>query len=142
MTEDVFIADSSKAFTRVTDLNFGNNNFLWTVVNGSCRDSVVVTIFRRDSLECLPKIQLPTAFSPNFDGSNDYLLIKGLDEYPDNEIIIYNRWGQVVFSQKSYRNDWYGTDNDGYPLADGTYFVILKVNFINRIFNTYIDLRR
>ncbi len=136
------IDDTSRAFTRVIGLNFGNNTFLWTVVNGTCRDSAEVNIFRRDSLECLPKIQLPTAFSPNFDGSNDYLVIKGLEEYPDNEIVVYNRWGQNVYTQKSYRNDWYGTDNEGYPLADGTYFVIVKVNFINKVYNTYIDLRR
>ncbi|MBK9318741.1 MAG: gliding motility-associated C-terminal domain-containing protein [Bacteroidetes bacterium] len=142
LTGDVQIDDTSRAFTRVIGLNFGNNSFLWTVVNGGCRDSAVVNIFRRDSLECLPKIQLPTAFSPNFDGSNDYLVIKGLEEYPDNEIVVYNRWGQNVYTQKSYRNDWYGTDNEGYPLADGTYFVIVKVNFINKVYNTYIDLRR
>lgn len=138
----VSIEDSSKAYTAVSNLNFGDNIFMWTVVNGTCRDSAEVNIFRRDSLDCLPRVQLPTAFSPNFDGSNDYLIIKGLEEYPDNEIMIYNRWGQIVFKQSSYRNDWYGTDNEGYPLADGTYFVILKVKFIDKVFNSYIDLRR
>jgi gliding motility-associated-like protein len=136
------VTDTSKAFTKVTGLSYGPNTFLWTVVNGSCRDSVVVTIIRRDTLDCLPKIELPTAFSPNFDGNNDYLVIKGLEEYPDNEIIIYNRWGQVVFSSDNYRNDWYGLNENGEPLVDGTYFVIVKARYINRIFNSYIDLRR
>jgi gliding motility-associated-like protein len=136
------ITDSLKAFTLVTGLSYGPNTFLWTVVNGTCRDSVVVTITRRDTLDCLPRIQLPTAFSPNFDGNNDYLVIKGLEEYPDNEIVIYNRWGQVVFSQNNYRNDWYGINENGEPLVDGTYFVIVKARYINKIYNSYIDLRR
>ena len=136
------IADSTKAFTAVTGIAYGLNSFLWTVVNGTCRDSVVVNITRRDTLDCLPRVELPTAFSPNFDGSNDYLVIKGLDEYPDNEVLIYNRWGQLVYSTAGYRNDWYGLDRNGYPLADGTYFVIVKVNYINKVYNTYIDLRR
>ena len=142
LTEGVIIADSLKAFTAVSDLSFGNNSFLWTVVNGTCRDSVVVNIFRRDTLDCLPRIELPTAFSPNSDGKNDYLVIKGLEEYPDNEIVIYNRWGQVVYSQNNYRNDWKGLNQDGQDLADGTYFVIVKARYINRVYNSYLDLRR
>ena len=142
LTPGISLEDSSKAFTAVEGLSYGNNSFLWTVVNGTCRDSVVVNIFRKDTLDCLAKIQLPTAFSPNFDGSNDYLIIKGLDDFPDNEIIIYNRWGQVVFSQNNYRNDWYGLDESGYPVSDGTYFVIVKVRFIDKVYNTYIDIRR
>ncbi len=39
LTGDVQIDDTSRAFTRVIGLNFGNNTFLWTVVNGTCRDS-------------------------------------------------------------------------------------------------------
>lgn len=136
------ITDTAKAFTKVTGLSYGPNTFLWTVVNGSCRDSVVVTITRRDTLDCLPRIELPTAFSPNFDGNNDYLVIKGLEEYPDNEIVIYNRWGQVVFTRNNYRNDWYGLNENGEPLVDGTYFLIVKARYINRVYNSYIDLRR
>jgi gliding motility-associated-like protein len=142
LSPGTFITDTSKASTLVTGLSYGLNTFLWTVVNGSCRDSVVVTITKRDTLDCLPRIELPTAFSPNFDGNNDYLIIKGLEEYPDNEIIIYNRWGQVVFSQKSYRNDWIGVNDNGDPLVDGTYFVIVKAKYISRIYNSYLDLRR
>ncbi|MBL7923634.1 MAG: gliding motility-associated C-terminal domain-containing protein, partial [Bacteroidia bacterium] len=142
LSPGLLIADSLKAFTGVTGLSYGNNSFLWTVVNGTCRDSVVVNIFRRDTLDCLPRIEMPTAFSPNFDGSNDYLIIKGLEEYPDNEIMVYNRWGQVVYRQNNYRNDWYGLDEGGYPLADGTYFIIIRARYIDKVYNTYIDLRR
>ena len=142
LSPGTLVSDTSKASTLVTGLSNGLNTFLWTVVNGSCRDSVVVTITKRDTLDCLPRIELPTAFSPNFDGNNDYLVIKGLEEYPDNEIIIYNRWGQVVFTQKSYRNDWIGINDNGEPLVDGTYFVIVKAKYISRIYNSYLDLRR
>jgi gliding motility-associated-like protein len=136
------IEDSTRANTSASDLAFGVNLFLWRVVNGGCRDSAVLTIIRRDSIDCLSKIELPTAFSPNDDGFNDFLLIKGLEEYPDNEIMIFNRWGQVVFRRNSYRNDWRGIGEDGNPVVDGTYFVVLKVGFLNRVFNTYLDLRR
>ncbi|MBK7966567.1 MAG: hypothetical protein IPK10_15700 [Bacteroidetes bacterium] len=48
----------------------------------------------------------------------------------------------MVFSRNNYRNDWYGLNESGEPLVDGTYFVIVKARYINRIFNSYIDLRR
>ena len=43
---------------------------------------------------------------------------------------------QIVFNQNNYRNDWYGLNNNGEPLLDGTYFVIVKARYINRIFNS------
>jgi gliding motility-associated-like protein len=138
----VSLEDSSKAFSIAYGLDYGNNQFIWTVVNGTCRDSALVTIFRKDTLDCLDKIKLPTAFSPNFDGFNDFLVVKGLEDYPDNSIELYNRWGQLVYSKENYINDWYGLDPEGIPLPDGTYFLILKVRFINKVFNTYIDMRR
>lgn len=138
----VTLDDSSKAFSTANGLSYGNNQFIWTVVNGTCRDSALVTIFRKDTLDCLDKIKLPTAFSPNFDGFNDFLVIKGLEDFPDNSIELYNRWGQLVYLKEGYINDWYGLDAEGIPLPDGTYFLIVKVRFINKVFNTYIDMRR
>jgi gliding motility-associated-like protein len=142
LTPGVTLADSAKAFSQAFNLSVGNNVFLWTVVNGTCRDSALVTITRKDTLDCLAKIQMPTAFSPNFDGFNDFLIIKGLEEYPDNQLEVYNRWGQLVYSKDSYLNDWYGLDAEGYPLPDATYFIIVKVRFINKVYNTYLDIRR
>ena len=66
-----------------------------------------------------------SGLSPNFDGINDYLTIEGLHLYPDNELIIFNRWGSEIFKQKRYDGKWAGTF-DGLPLPDGTYFYILK----------------
>jgi len=66
---------------------------------------------------------IPNIFTPNGDGINDYFVIPALANYPDNEINIFNRSGNNVFTSKSYKNDWTGSG-----LSDGTYFYILKVN--------------
>lgn len=77
------------------------------------------------------------ALSPNGDGINDTFLIKGIDQYPDNEVEIYNRWGVKVFGTKSYNendnmfkgySDGRATVNRGEKLPTGTYFYILKYN--------------
>ena len=142
LNPDVSLVDSSKALSIANGLEYGANQFLWTVVNGTCRDSAYVTIFRKDTLDCLSRVQLPNAFSPNFDGFNDFLVIKGLEDFPDNSLEIYNRWGQLVFSKEGYQNDWYGLDGEGVPLPDGTYFMIVKVRFIEKVYNSYLDMRR
>lgn len=62
-------------------------------------------------------------FSPNEDGMNDAFTIEGVQYFPNNELQVYNRWGNRVLFTKQYKNDWRGTW-DGRPLPDGTYFYL------------------
>ncbi|TZF81068.1 gliding motility-associated C-terminal domain-containing protein [Pedobacter sp. BS3] len=72
-------------------------------------------------------------FSPDGDGKNDTWLIKNIDQYPDNELTIFNRWGDEVFKSKGYSSAkaW-----DGGNLNSGTYFYVLKAT-INGELKTY-----
>lgn len=85
---------------------------------------------------------MPTGFSPNGDGANDFFVIQGLDAYPANTFVVLNRWGNVVYDRLNYRNDWYGENSQGQALPNGTYFAILKVNDGARTLQGYVDLRR
>jgi uncharacterized repeat protein (TIGR01451 family) len=44
---------------------------------------------------------IPNAFTPNGDGVNDTFVIPGLDTYTQNEIVIINRWGNIVSENKN-----------------------------------------
>ncbi len=136
------INDTLEAVTAVTGLNYGANVFRWFVLNGTCIDSADVTIFLNNPEDCFEELELPTGFTPNGDGKNDYFFVKGLDDYPENSIVVFNRWGNKVYEKAGYTNDWDGSNNSGDPLPDGTYFVIFKVRTIDRIITTYVDLRR
>lgn len=70
-------------------------------------------------------LKFVNVFTPNSDGQNDFFDIINVDQFPDNELVIYNRWGNEVFKTKRYSsiNRFAGTG-----LPDGTYFYILKVN--------------
>ena len=87
-------------------------------------------------------LQLPTGFSPNGDGKNDLFVVHGLEIYPDNELVIYNRWGNIVNSFSGYNNNWDGTSNNGQTLPNGTYFVILTINGEDIVLKGYVDLRK
>ncbi len=77
-----------------------------------------------------------STITPNGDGFNDYLKILGLTEFDDNNLIVYNRWGNVVFEVSGYVSDpsspksFTGSSNvrsASRNLVDGTYFFVLKL---------------
>ncbi len=65
---------------------------------------------------------IPNVITPNSDGFNDRFEIKGLRKFISNELIIFNRYGDVILEKDNYMNDW-----EAEGLAAGTYFYILKV---------------
>ena len=62
---------------------------------------------------------IPNVITPNSDGANDVFEIENLPEY--TEVIILNRWGDLVYSSSNYQNNWDGKDTSGKELADGVY---------------------
>lgn len=90
-------------------------------------------------------IKFFNAFSPNEDGYNDTWEIENIESglYDDNEIEIYNRWGQLVWSGKHYDNKdvvWRGKTSSGLNLPSGTYYYLATIN--NEIFKGFIELTR
>ena len=82
-------------------------------------DSVTITV--------LPTINFPDGISPNGDGKNDVWIIDFIEEYPDNVVEIYNRWGELLFHADGYKQDWDGT-YEGKELPIGTYYYIIDLN--------------
>ena len=86
------------------------------------------------------KVEVFNAVTPNSDGNNDYLYIRGLDCYTDNSIEIYNRWGVKVFETQGYDNntkafrgysDGRVTIKQSEALPSGTYYYVLKYKELN-----------
>ncbi|MEZ4774598.1 MAG: gliding motility-associated C-terminal domain-containing protein [Bacteroidia bacterium] len=77
--------------------------------------------------EIISVIRAPTAFTPDGDGMNEAFIIQNIENFPNNELIILNRWGNQVYYSRSYNNDWTGTTSGGQPLLEGTYFYVLRI---------------
>lgn len=71
-------------------------------------------------------INIPTSFTPNGDGMNDVWVIRNSPLYPEADYQIFNRWGQIVFSQKGTYESWDGTWN-GNPIPAETYYYFIKL---------------
>ena len=75
-------------------------------------------------------------FSPDGDGINEYWEIVGIENYPDNTVTIFNRWGDAVFEIEGYDNNvnvFRGTANrltklGAGRLPEGTYFFDIQIS--------------
>ena len=84
---------------------------------------------------------IPNAFTPNGDGLNDLWRIKELSYYPNCEVTIFDRYGQIVYFSKGYKNPWDGTKN-GQPMAAGTYCYLIDTKKLKTILKGFIVLLR
>jgi len=94
--------------------------FRYEICNGQGCETAMVKV----TVDCAP-IKVYNAISPNRDGINDYFKIEGLASYPENELKIFNRFGNLLYEKTGYDNSW-GGEVDGEILPNGTYFYILS----------------
>ncbi len=94
--------------------------------NGICTGGDTITINR---ISCSCRVDVPTAFSPNYDGHNDVFspVIENGCIVSSYVLNIYNRWGQLVFTSGSPEAGWDGTFR-GAPADIGTYFYTVQFN--------------
>ncbi len=64
-------------------------------------------------------------FTPNGDGVNDTWYIENIEQFEFNQVWVYNRNGNLVFSSEFYANNWDGTYN-GKPLPEATYYYVIE----------------
>jgi gliding motility-associated-like protein len=93
---------------------------------GGCTDQVTKTIEVKNDFN----IYIPTSFSPNFDGLNDYFIPVfseyGLDA-KSFEMEIFDRWGHSLYRTKDITKGWDGSvQNKGEPLKEEVYIYRIK----------------
>ena len=137
-------------------LDTGNYNVKMIIFNSdsTCTDTTFLKIFVYEEEEVIEEEEtedvkemefiIPNIFTPNNDGFNDIFKITPTNAI-DFEVVIYNRWGQMVFSWNSPSGYWDGKNQLGFEVPDGTYFY--SVSYKNTLrgftnFNGSISLIR
>ncbi len=115
--------------------------YVATVTNAYCKDSDSVMVIVDLCLEGLTN-PVPQIITPNGDDINDYWEIANIDYFETNNLKIFNRWGNEVYSANPYLNEWYGQSNKGIDLPDGTYFYILKLGNGTSDITGYVIIHR
>ena len=120
-------------------------------VNDDVNSNGVPDYLERNSSD---EVEVFNLLTPNGDGYYDTLQIRGLEDFPNNTIKIYNRWGVLVYSTRSYNtngNVFDGTSTGrvtvdvGNKLPVGTYFYILNYENdegVNKTLTGYIYINR
>ncbi|PIQ16707.1 MAG: hypothetical protein COW67_01500, partial [Flavobacteriales bacterium CG18_big_fil_WC_8_21_14_2_50_32_9] len=104
----------------------GSYQVMLIATDGLCWDTafVIIEVFNESN------ILIPTVFTPNGDGNNDFFRVDGENlKSVDGEI--YNRWGQKMFAWGNVNGYWDGRTLSGSEAPDGTYFYIINAEGID-----------
>lgn len=97
-----------------------STTYTLTAVENGCTlsDQVIVSV--------IEKLSIPSSFSPNNDGANDVWDILGIQQYPDCQITVYTRWGQIALQSTGYNfsKAWDGRNKSGEVIPGVYYYVI------------------
>lgn len=116
----------------------GQDQFTYFFSNENGADTT--TVFVDVSCECLI---IYDGFSPNGDEINDNWIIDGIENFPNNEVCVYNRWGNQVYRKEGYTNNnpfdgtWEAND-----LPSGTYFYVINTGDGGQVFNGILQINR
>ena len=108
--------------TSLDELTAGNY-FLSLTDDNNCLKIVPVVV----NVAC-EALQFYEVITPNGDGQNDFWEVEGIQNFPINELQVYNRWGEIIYEVQNYNNTWQGTDKNGKQLPFGTYYFVLSLN--------------
>lgn len=130
---------STSTFTPTATPSETTTYFL-TVTNDGCTKTDETTVKIKEI------ITIPTAFTPNNDAVNDIWEIQHISQYPNNDVKIYDRSGQLVFKTTGYKNvenRWDGTYN-GKPLPASTYYYVIDLRNGNSdsVFKGFVTIIR
>ncbi len=102
----------------------GNYTVIVTDQN-ACSMSLETEVIFTGSFDC---VEIPNIITPNNDGYNDTWIIKNITLYPDAEILVFNRWGKLVFRTKNIADNPWDGRSDGKPVPADSYHYILYLN--------------
>jgi len=102
---------------------------LYAIDDNGCEASDAMTILVAKS----QKVFVPTGFTPNGDGENDYLVVHGREGIKINSFKIFDRWGETIYegyelTVNNIKNTWDGSFK-GEPLNGGVYVWLMEVSF-------------
>lgn len=91
--------------------------------------------------ELCDSLSIPSAFSPNGDGTNDVWVIRNIHRYSSVVVQIFNRWGAEVFSSNGYPQAWDGTYS-GEPVPAATYYYVIRLDSASEVITGTVTIVR
>jgi gliding motility-associated-like protein len=121
--EDVYFEYS------VDGINYQSSNVFFNVPSGLQTAYVREINFCSNDSKIFIILIAPKFFTPNGDTYNDFWEIKGLINYPQAQVSIFNRYGKLISVLNTIKTTWDGMFNK-YPLPADDYWYVLKIDEI------------
>jgi gliding motility-associated-like protein len=104
-------SSSGESFPNLPDITIypkSTTTYTASVIAAQQAGCPILTSIRVEVIPCQPSnIFIPNTFTPNGDGNNDVLYVRG-DNITELYFAVYNRWGQIVFETKDITKGWNG----------------------------------
>ena len=97
---DAFVKEDNTILYRPRVRFIGTDYFVYELCTSSSQSCTTATV----TVKVTHKVVADNAMSVNGDDKNDYFHIVGIENYPDNQVTIYNRNGEKVFTISHYDN--------------------------------------
>ena len=91
--------------------------------------------------DCIDPGTICNIFSPNGDGVNDELILVNHQNYPQSNLAIYDKYGNLVYQKQAYDSSWQGEGDSG-DLPRGTYYYLLNLGDGTDVKKGWIQLLR
>lgn len=129
-TPNILLDDNSKAVVTFTpDIELEMTYKVIAFDKYGCQSTDTIHLTSTEWICDNPFIFIPTAFTPNNDGRNDYVKVNS-DVLLNLEFAIFDRWGEKVFETNNVNDIWDGTYN-GKPLQPQVFVYYLKATCLN-----------
>jgi gliding motility-associated-like protein len=148
--DTVIAVDQIQYLSFKPDYNWnGTTFFTWKAITGSVESlnqalgNITISSFTDD-------IVIYDGFSPNGDRMNDQWIIGNIQDYPHNQVKIFNRYNLLIYQQANYDNEarvWKGETNvthfnQEHQAPDDIYYYLISLDGDQKIFKGSVILKR
>lgn len=125
----------------VDGINFQDSNLFYNIPGG------LQTAYVREKSGCGETSQnfvvlvFPAFFTPNNDSYNDLWEVTGMENYPQAEVTIFDRYGKLIAQLNTSKMSWDGTFEQ-MPLPASDYWYALKIDNIKPVLRGHFALKR
>ncbi|NJM26695.1 MAG: PKD domain-containing protein [Bacteroidia bacterium] len=125
----------------VTYASEGSYTISITVKSDQGCDGDASTVLNVNPKALLTDFSIKNVVTANGDEKNAFLYIERIEKFPDNEVVLLDRWGVEIFRRKGYNNDW-DLVVDGDFIPAGNYVCIVKENESGKVFSRTVTVIR
>jgi gliding motility-associated-like protein len=125
----------------IDGLNFQDSNIFYSAPGGLQTAHVREKSGCKETTQSFVVLVFPAFFTPNNDSFNDVWEVAGMENYPEAQVTIFDRYGKFLAQLNASKMSWDGT-LDKLPLPSSDYWYALKIDNTQSVLRGHFSLKR